>query len=963
MLLALGLFITAAGPVTAARYPSRFQWRTFRSGDVEVYYPVGYARYARFLAFSGHAYLDSLDTWYGIRPHRSRIVLNPEMDHSHAMALIGPTRVELPLAPVLDKGLRPQSALYLDRVTGHELTHVVQLSTRHRITRALGAVFGESVAPLALAPDWLLEGQAVWTESSRDGGRLNSSYQSMLMRTELAQAGGFWALDRIAVPGTVNPPPGRAYTGGAFLFGSLASEFRAYERLADWMRKQAAYPAFTGFSFRRAYNDRSLSDQYVALEQAWRAQLRERMKRLYDAGYAVGKPLLKEDRTSYRHPAWGVEGGLVVAETSYDRPRRLLGLSGPMLGRDRDLGDRGYTAHDGVAPFLNGVIVSEIRRARRVPQETRSVLVLVTADGRTTDLKPGGLDGWAPAFHARTRKLAYIAPAAGGGFALRTVPLSVRGNVSGEATDLLATTLGSISDPAWSNDGTRLAFAADLGNGERVYVLDVRDGSLMRVAIEGADATWDPAFSSRGTLWVSADVAGVFDLFEVDLERSTALRRTRVLTGAFEPAPAQDGKRVAYAHYTREGFNLALLDSTRWANEPAELTVGDAAISEFTAADTLLAPDVFGMETTYSPLRHLAPNYAIPSLRHGDEYTLGASVYGRDPVGLLSWRVTGRFGFESGMAELGAALTYRGLPVDLTASAYSYPDRLTEYRGVYRNGQLQEPRPVSTWQRETDLALTAHQPFHFDRGPWRSALQPFAGVVTRYRHRQRSIATGLEAMDYTGVRAGATWYRSYGAARDPVPRHYTAAWLNAEFALPGFDLDARVIELAGRHHLPGPWKLTVVSAKGALWLRDGDLDFSRRNVLPRGFADGDLPRSLRSRGQIVFGGAGFHFPIAFTDRGIPPFGIGFLERITGELFAEGCTGFGAGRTVGRWLEKDAVGSAGAELGFNGWLLYQAQVRLALGAALRMGPDDLAVYVSLSSPELAGYLGEYSPRLW
>ncbi|MCB2211296.1 hypothetical protein KQI52_04205 [bacterium] len=956
-LLAALIGMLFAAQADARLYPSDFRWMEFRSGNVLVYYPQGYDSHAKMLALSGHTWIDSLDSWYKTRPNYARIVLNPEKDRSEAMAVINPTRIELPIAPVLDKGIRPQGSLYLDRVTAHELTHVYQMGLRTGISRYLWPVFGEAIAPAALAPDWLLEGQAIWTESVDGGGRLHSSYQSMIMRTQLAQHGKFWPLDRNAVAGRVNPPLNRAYTGGAFLYGSMASEYLGYRHINDLMAEQAAWPGMMDWNFRRAYNGRNVTDHWNAMERAWRDQLRPRMRRLYELGYAVGTRLLEAPRTSYQHPQWTVEGELVVSENSYDRPNRIVMLSQGPEYAERPVAWTGYTAHEGVSPFLEGVIVSEIRRDLWTAEKTESMLVLVTRDGRVSDMAEGGLNGWAPAFHAESMRLAYVGPLEGGGVGLWVAPLGINGKVTGDPVLHMSTILGSINDPAWSRDGKLLAFAADLGDGEAAYVLELAKHKLTRVRIEGANATWDPSFGPGRSLWVSADRDGIFNLYEVDLDSVAAMKRTRVVTGAMEPAVSEDGSRVAYSHYTNDGFSTALLDSSRWLNTATPVFVEPVSVAAFAEQDSLLNPVVFGETWNYSPLSHLKPNYAMPTYANGDEAGVGLSVYGRDPVGLLSWSVSSRFGLESSQPDIAATVTYRDLPVDVSLSVYNYPDEYPEWsRTTDGNGNPVAVRDY-VWKRQWDSGLTAYQPLYFDHGPWRTSAVPFAGLTHRMRYIQTTLDSGLESAGYLGVRLGGTVTRYFSAPRDPVPSHLESLRVMAEGNLPGPKLEAELLEISARKHVPGPFPTTVFSFRAAAQIRNGDLDFSRSRVRPRGYSDDSLPTALKANGRMALAGAEFHFPLLYVDRGWPGSGTVFVERLTGSVFADGATGWGGDLSIPDWAEEYGVASFGATVGLHGYLLFQAETQVDVGVAWRTEYQDAAVFVNLSFPELFAFVND------
>ncbi|MFH0881563.1 MAG: hypothetical protein V2A56_01115 [bacterium] len=915
----------------------------WKQGEVTLIVPKGWERYGIYTMQRGLAHLDSLYCWYHQRPETVRIILNPWQDAGIDFATVQPMRVELTLTPALDKGIRPQGGLFLDLVTAHELTHTVQFSTHAGITRPLRWIFGDAVAPLGISPDWSVEGQAIWTESSGGGGRLHSSWHAQLLRTRLLE-GKAWSTAQIAHPGTVAPDANRAYIAGAYLYDDLVQNHGGTEAAAAWMRSRAAWPFVLSVPTRKTYRHGGV-DLYRSFLKSWVDKWSENHP--HRELQPRGRILAAEPRTDWRRAVWTDGGDLLAVERSYDRPTRLVRLhpSESNLSDPEPVATLGYSPHNGITPFRDGVIVSEYRRGRWASETGYVYLVRIDSSGDHHDLSDPPLRGFAPAWSPIGNRLAYVEKTRGGPHELRIVPLDANGVVNGAPSVVFRTALGVIGEPRWSEDGRRLAFGFDAGEGERVGIWEIGNDSLFQVRIDGAANTMDPVFAGSGSLWLTADPDGILDLFQVDLLAGQVLRRTFTATAAVEPAPGPEGV-VVYGHSTSQGLVPVLLTPEEMRSDTASLVSVSMAVSDLQAGDPVLPQERDTSFHRYSPFRHAAPIFWMPMVNRSDEWSLGLTTLGRDPLGLLSWRVTTLQGLDSGIPDLMMTVWWQAWPIEISGQIHRAP--ALQASSLYDDVDSTFHYDGERWHPVTEGNLTFLLPVRLDGNGYYAEADPWIGWVTR----ERGLGLGLQPDSFTwtryrynGIYTGIQFMRTRAAARDPVSRHAISFSLFGERNLSSAisDLHASLVEARIRWHFPGPVNNTVVALSAAVQQQDYNwIEFSRGGVRPRGYDDADLdPRWIRG-GRLARGSAEFHFPLLFPDWG---WGMGawYLERITGLVFAE------AGTSWASHTSHRPIASYGGELVARGIGLYQLSGSVRLGFAWRQVDRKISMYLSWSLP--------------
>ena len=119
---------------------------------------------------------------------------------------------------------------------------------------------------------------------------------------------------------------------------------------------------------------------------------------------------------------------------------------------------------------------------------------------------------------------------------------------------------GSNSAPAWSPDGKQLAIVLTRDGGSNIYLARPDGSDLRRLTFSGEIDT-EPNFSPDGqSLLFTSDRGGSPQIYRMSVEGGTAERLTFDGGNNFSPRYSPDGKSFTFAHLATGGFYIATQD-------------------------------------------------------------------------------------------------------------------------------------------------------------------------------------------------------------------------------------------------------------------------------------------------------------------------------------------------------------------------------------------------------------------
>ena len=800
----------------------------------------------------------------------------------------------------------------------HELTHVFELDLARGWWRLARAVLGRmpGLFPNLYAPDWMIEGLAVYYESRVTGrGREDETYHGAIVGAQDAERGAL-PIDAAVGAGPRWPDGYRPYAFGSRFFEWITATF-GDSTVPRLVRETATRPIpYLWLSGALA------PVAGVSLSEAW-ARWQDSLVAAARRGPepAGGAELLRGLREAVpprvspdgREIAFMDDRGkdpvrLAVLERGTARVREVARLNGaPAL------------AWNGTGGF----VVSQLDYTD--PYTVRSDLWAVGADGAGRRLTDGarledpdvGPDG------------AIVATLLGGGetalvrrdTAIHVLTPRERGADWAQARV--------------SPDGSAIAAVRQQNGWPQIVLLD-RSGRLLRQVTDDSALCRTPAFSPDGAwLFWSSDAGGSAQLYAARARGGDARRWlvTREPFGACAPAPASDS--VFYLAYHGDGFSLSAvpLDTARWqlvtAGErergPAESgVVGTAARSAPTPAIVAEHP--------YRVFPSVLPQYWLPlGQAGGGAGSVGVLTSGQDVLGRHVYGATLSLGtgLEAGTWSASAGYVYARLVPWLVEASYS--------RTVLLVDTAQGAPPACCRTDETGSVSLVWR-----HARWRTQLSALAGA------------------EYEGIgtvhRAGPV--ASFSLAHLTQPAFAISpqdGWTLAATARERWRGDTALeyheglVAVTGYRALPlGGFAHAVLAVRASA----GVLAGTERVVygvggIPQGSVElapglvlGGSVRSFPVRGYgpdallgrtAAAGSVELRVPLALVGRGLGLLPV-YLDRTSVTLFADaGAAWFPRGFTTA--LPSSAtIGGLGAELVSDFGAVYGAPLRLRLGVA-------------------------------
>lgn len=544
------LLALAAAPASAATYDPSLTWRTLRTEHFDIHFHQGEEQLASELVpIAEHAW-DTLTAEMMWRPRlRVQVVLVDSSDSANGWAstLPQPTITLLATAPGSGSSLELYED-WLETVFTHELTHILHIETHHGVVRLARGTVGRVASTNRVSPSWMVEGYATFQETNHtSGGRGRAPMAQMVLRAAVVD-------DAFPPLGNLDgyqadPPAGNL----RYLFGeSLMRHVAEAQGEQVWTRWVHGYGSSIPFILP---GRRLLGRPLPALYADWRAEMEAEVAAQLEPVVAEGLiegRVVSDGVASCLAPAFSPDGARLLWSCADRRTGSAIWLAdGAGEAPEKLLQDRGASnitwRADSQAFVYSGThIVNRFNvwsdvYLHELGKDTPTAL---TQGKRAKD----------PDFSPDGSRLVVVTNRAQDN-QLEVLTVDRRQEALTAHTDHT-----QLDRPRFAPDGRSLAVSVWRDGRRDLWLYDTEGRPLRRLTADVAPDR-DPAWAADGRyLYFSSDRSGIPNIYAIEIASERLWQVTNVRTAAAMPSVSPDGKRLAYAHYSADGWDVAVLD-------------------------------------------------------------------------------------------------------------------------------------------------------------------------------------------------------------------------------------------------------------------------------------------------------------------------------------------------------------------------------------------------------------------
>ncbi len=712
------ILITFASPIFTKFHP-QIDWREIADDRFILVFPQGYETEALYTLGAARDIYDKLENFWGhgVRT-RIRILISDRYDAANGSASFFPfNHIEVFLFnPEPDSTLGSYRE-WIDLVLTHEMTHIFNMNAGSGFTYLMRKVVGSNPIfyPMTRAPEWLIEGAAVYGESKLNpAGRLNTPDYALMLEN-IGNAGKIPDLAHIYGSPTDWPGPTAKY-----LYGAKFVEFLV-ERYGEDRIKGIFYnfghhfiPRLVRHRFKKVFA-RSLPRLWAEFSHSInlpRADCQYLVKELSPKGmhnnYPVAGP---NDRIFYAREDYQAFPGIYEFDRKNGKSRRLMKVAG-----------------------VNALFYAEEEKKIYF-----SASQYFKSFYRFSDIYEFDLKNSSRKRLTKGRRLSYPLKAGDEIYCVKrkgTKSYLAVLNLEHGKDRTISRGFAAISHISLSPDHKYIAASLKRKNRNWSIALFDLKGELIKVMVDNDLKNFCPRWKNAHELYFIAEDQGDYKLARFDLETDTTyITQDNQLPGLNHIDSLPQKKHLVVSFFDGNGYNLGLV-------ETAALTFEERSVMNPAAEEQEMPnPPPAGIETRrYNFFRELLPKYFTLSYRDGgNEIQPGIYLSGNDLLEKHFFSFGTYYGYKSETLNFHFDYSYDGLYPTLTLN-YS------DYSNLYQSKESGD-----YIHREQEIQVAALQPLSITD---RQQAHLFVGIYFEKVEDHYEEAVKEERLNLNGIKLG-----------------------------------------------------------------------------------------------------------------------------------------------------------------------------------------------------------------
>jgi hypothetical protein len=892
LLITIGSFIfipfLVAGQVTDnSQFPSGLKWKRIRSEHFDIIFPEAIVNDAQRVANTLEHVYGPLSYSLQKPPKRYPLILSNQNVEANGYVAWAPRRAEFYSTP--PQGSFLGTGDWYSMLAIHEGRHMVQYDKfNHGLLLIPYILFGElgtSVATAYYFPLWLWEGDAVATEtalSSVGRGRLpefDRDFRTIVLSDK--KYSYFKAYNRSY----------RDYFPDHYVLGyHMITHLRRQgdvNTLSNVIKRTTRsffipYPLNRGLRRETHGRTRHLYNNTVLeLDSLWSKQIAG----LPFTNYVEWDTKKKRCWTNYNYPQYISDNSIVAQKYGLDHTLTLVKLNKD--GKEERLLQFAPTEQIRV-PYANGRMVwSETVPSVRWGNRNYSVIKVYDINSGYQKRITSKSKLFAPSISNDGKKITAVefSPE-------RKSSLVILDAATGdELTRISNPENRFISTPSWSLSGKEVLFISQKSNHKYLTIQNLESGAVKDIGFGNENIT-NPVFYDKYILY-NSPYSAIDNIYAIDTATLERFQITSDKFGAYHPSVSPDGKKMSYATYTVDGFNVAETDLNpeKWKKissiEVRDIGYYKPLVTQEQAGDVISdIPDNKYKVDHYPLFYNFKPHsWVLLPLPP----TIQLAAYSNDLLNNTSFDVGGQFNANEFTYSIGGSVSYSGLfPIfNMGINYTTRSDSSTVYQ--YKD----------TWEEKTaNFGVTI--PFDFSRGVYSRRLELGANLQFK-QVIGKDIIFNTEGDVNDGYMLPLNYHFSFlnektGSVRDFNPPF--AQQLNIDYTYTPFvgDYTGEFLSARAAFFLPGFFRHHSIRICGNYERQQLDSYIFPSNFLfPRGYTAYAFP-------TFVMGSVDYSFPMFYPDWSLRHWL--YIKRFIGNLYYD----YGQGLYKDHWYSYRSTGA-------------------------------------------------------